>query len=159
MKISTGLLLLMLLLGTAYSQAQDKVMSMVDARAAGISFNNLDERYLTAYPRGKQDTSAFPGMRDSVLQTYRAMLGEMTAYLNSKRFEWGKPKRTFLRIYFDEEGSMDYFFYRFRDLEEKEEKKMKKLVGKFFKDYTFPMEAEGPFFVLAPAILRDTAKK
>ena len=139
--------------------AQESVMSFQAAKDAGISFNKLDESYLTAYPRGKQDTSAFPDMRDSLMQTYNTMLADMTAYFNDKRFEWGEPKRTFLRLYFNEEGELDYFFYRFQDLSEREEKRMKKLVEKFYKKYTFPMEAKVPFYIFGPAILKDTAKE
>ncbi|NBC09651.1 MAG: hypothetical protein GVY26_20860 [Bacteroidetes bacterium] len=139
--------------------AQKAVMSFQAAKEAGFSFNELDQSYLSAYRRGKQDTCAFPGMQDSLMQTYKTMLTDMTAYFNDKRFEWGEPKRTFLRLYFNEKGELDYFFYRFQDLDEREEKRMKKLAGKFYKNYTFPMEAEMPFFIFGPAILKDTATK
>lgn len=156
----SNLLIIVLLVGASQlGLAQKGIMSFKEAATADISFNKLDESYLTAYPRGKQDTSAFPGMQDSLMQTYSDMLTDMTVYLNSKRFKWEAPKRTFLRLYFNEKGELDYFFYRFQDLDDREEKRMKKLVGKFYKDYTFPMEAEMPFYIFGPAILKDTAEK
>jgi hypothetical protein len=151
--------ILILAFTSQVGSAQKAVMSFQAAKEAGFSFNELDQSYLSAYRRGKQDTCAFPGMQDSLMQTYNTMLTDMSAYFNDKRFEWGESKRTFLRLYFNKKGELDYFFYRFQDLDEREEKRMKKLVGKFYKNYTFPMEAEVPFFIFGPAILKDTDAK
>ncbi len=142
----------------SFAQAQE-VMSFTEAKAAGYDFNEMGEKYLTAYTRGKLDTCAFPGMRDSLMQTYQVMLDELTLYLNDKRFEWGKANRGFFRLYFNEDAELEYFFYNLRGLEEKQEEKMKKLVEKFYEDYRFPMKAEMPFYIFGPAKLIDTAKK
>jgi hypothetical protein len=150
---------------TVFSQTQ--VMSFEAARSADISFTELDGQYKSAYARGKRNRGnqgevAFPDMRDSLLQTYEQMITDLSLHLSDKGFKWGEPKRTFLRLYFNPAGELDYFFYQFREpLSEKKTEELEKQVEKFYKKYVFPMQAEPPvsFFIFGPAIMKDMAEK
>lgn len=164
MKRSSLFTLLLLLAASTVGFSQAEVMSFEAAKTADISFTELDGQYKSAYARGKRNKgeSAFPEMRDSLMQAYEQMLTELSLYLGEKRFEWGGSKRAFLRLYFNPEGELDYFFYQFREpLNGEKSEDLEKLVEKFSKKYVFPMQAEPPtpFFIFGPAIMKDVAAK
>lgn len=136
---------------THHSLGQQLGIPFRDAEQHGIIVKNLESIYKSAV---HVDTSLAvfktDDERDTLLQEYKRLLLDFGKFLGKNNFEWDKPTRCFNRIYFNYDGTIDYFLFNFlgtteaKPTEEKQ-KEFQRLLNLFIKDYKFPVTAEIKF--------------
>ncbi|MBI3501608.1 MAG: hypothetical protein HY063_07425 [Bacteroidetes bacterium] len=87
---------------------------------------------------------------------YIQLLQGFGKFLSTNNFTWDKPTRCFNRIYFNSDGTIDYFLFNFlgktaedKPSEEKQ-KEFQRLLNLFIKDYKFPLTAKIKFAQCSP---------
>ncbi len=138
---------------------QQRAMTFQEAEDLGIQISYLDSIYKSAV---NVDTSraVFQSMHEQQMvgRAYFNLLQSLGQYLNTNNFYWEKPTRCFNRIYFNADGTIDYFLYNFtgKSLEEVPSDSLqiafKQLLNEFIKSYQFEMKATTKFSQCAPAI-------
>mgnify|MGYP006955599171 FL=1 len=148
-------ILLLLLSFSFVSQAQ-QAMSFTQATDQGINLQELDSTYKSGI-HSDASKAVFAGQQDEYIQAYYSMLHELSTYLNQNEFKWGGQTRCFNRIYFAEDGSIDYFLYNFKEGEIAEDRltQFSTLLGQFIKDYKFALSKDVKFAQCSPVNYRD----
>ncbi len=134
-----------------------KALSFSEAKDSNVSIEHLDSVYKSAV---NVDTalSVFKHRENEVGESYFEMLQKLGKFLKSHEFVWEKPTKGFNRIYFNKDGSIDYFIYSFRpdQITLEQEKQFEQLLSEFIKDYRFPMTAEVGFAQCSPVTYRPS---
>jgi hypothetical protein len=131
-------------------------MTFQEAEKNGISIQKLDSLYTSAV---HSDTSKAvfktEKEQEELYQAYVKLLQDFGQFLNDNNFHWEKPTKCFNRIYFDPNGSIDYFLFNF--LGKTEEKpteniqiEFARLLNAFISDYYFSLTAPEPFAQCSP---------
>lgn len=135
---------------------QNLGLTFQEAEAKGISISKLDSLYQSAV---HVDTSQAVFKTDSELQamqqSYIKLLQDLGDFLSENDFHWKEPTRCFNRIYFDSDGTIDYFLFNFlgkpEDIPSAErQKEFERLLNTFIEDYQFPLSAEKKFAQCSP---------
>lgn len=134
-------------LGLTFSEAQEQ----------GIRISQLDSIYKNAL---HSDTSLAVFKTDEkqklMREAYIKLLQDFGIFLNENNFRWEKPTRCFNRIYFNSDGTIDYFLFNFlsktaeEKLSEEKQNEFKHLLNRFIQDYTFSLTAETKFAQCSP---------
>lgn len=126
-----------------------------DAEKTGVTIKHLDSTYKSAMHVDKK-LAAFAGKEDQVQKNYIKMLQSLGMFLDSKKFKWDKTTHCFNRIYFREDGHIDYFLYNFRgEITAEKEAEFKQLLNEFIKTYQFPMHNKVKFAQCSPVTYQD----
>jgi hypothetical protein len=144
-------LALMMLITIHLSYGQHIALSFQDAEKQGISVKHLDSIYKnavnsdTALAIFKTDTE-----QEKLQQSYTKLLKDLGNYLAKNNFKWEKKTPCFNKVYFNNDGSIDYFLYIFRgnaedNPTEAKQKEFQRLLMLFIKDYKFSMTANRKF--------------
>jgi hypothetical protein len=156
MSLSASFLLVLLLEGFG----QPIGMSFQEAKNLGISFTQLDSLYKSAI---HTDTSLAVfktyEQQDELQKAYFQILKDLGKFLNINGLKWEKPTRCFNRIYFKEDGSIDYFFYNFLgNAEDKPSQEVqeffKKILQEFIQNYKFALKADVKFVQCGPSFYK-----
>lgn len=130
-------------------------LSVDDAEEQGINVETLDSIYLAGIGADTVLT-AFKGQENDYIKAYYALIHELGTYLNNNNFRWGGATRCFNRIYFQANGSIDYYLYRFDDpLSEQREEEFRRLLGAFIEGYQFSLQSSQNFSQCSPVNYRD----
>jgi hypothetical protein len=132
-------------------------LSFREAEQKGISTKNLDSINEAAFD---EDTSKGVFKTDEeqedLQNAYTKLLQDFGKFLYTNNFYWAKPTRCFNRIYFNSDGTIDYFLYNFlgkteedKPSEEKQ-KEFQKLLNQFIADYKFSLTAKVKFAQCSP---------
>ena len=123
----------------------------------GVSVKHLDSIYKSAV---HVDTSlaVFKTEKEQEMMynAYVQLLQEFGKTLTANDFRWDKPTRCFNRIYFNKNGTIDYFLFNFigKTAEDKpsEEKQIEfqKLLNIFIAGYRFPLTSKVKFAQCSP---------
>lgn len=138
--------------------AQQLGLTFQEAEMKGIRISYLDSIYKSAVHR---DTSLAVFKTDkeqeSMSKAYIELLQNFGKFLVDNSFKWDHPARCFNRIYFNTEGTIDYFLFNFlgKTKEEKpsesKQAEFKRLLNLFIKDYKLPLTAKTKFAQCSPA--------
>lgn len=151
-KIFTYILFLLI----SHAGLSQKVMTFSDAEKNGIRISNLDSIYLSAV-HSDSTKSVFHRNQEEFIQSYQKMLQELGTFLKQNNFKWGKQTRCFNRIYFNKNGKVDYFVYKFSqgELTEEKEKQFQDLLLQFLQSYSFPLKSSSGFAQCSPVRYND----
>lgn len=150
---------LLILTSTLFSMiaSAQEVMSINEADTTGIDIAALDSIYKSGI-HSDPSKAVFAKEQDEYIQAYYGMLHELSTYLNQNDFKWGGQVRCFNRIYFAEDGSIDYFLYKFHDgvITSNQESKFNELLTKFLRTYKFSLTKNVKFAQCSPVNYRDS---
>jgi len=143
----------MLLIFTAKAQL---AMSLSMANQQGISTATLDGMYKSGV-HSNPDSAVFNESQNEYIKAYYSMLQDINSYLNTNSFRWGGSTRCYNRIYFKEDGTIEYFIYDFEDgdISTERQDEFDQLLNEFIVDYKFPLSKDLKFSQCSPANYRD----
>lgn len=120
-------------------------MTFDEAKEKGLDMSNLDDEYGS----GIHSDKALAVFKDEALYmtAYKEFYKALGRHLKENGFFWDKPAKAFNRIYFDKDGSIDYFIYNFPPEELSSDKitQFGELLQTFVRDHRFPLSAEEKF--------------
>ena len=151
-------LILCIFLAVTTSSFAQVALTVKRAETIGISARHLDSLYKSAI-HSDVSLAVFKSQEEQaeLLKAYTSLIQDLAAFLKSNNFQWQKPTRCFNRIYFNQEGAIDYFLYNFPaiELEAEKEKEFDRLLNLFIKDYRFPLKANEKFAQCSPIKYTD----
>ncbi len=122
-------------------------MTVLEAEEKGIYFDSLNVTYKSAVSTDTTN-SVFKNESDMVksIQEYQNMLDEFGKYLSEHNFNWPFATSCFQKVYFNEDGHIDYYLFNFLgeppyEVSAEQELKFKKLLNEFIKGYKFSIKA------------------
>lgn len=131
-------------------------LTFQNAEKQGISIKHLDSVYTSAV---HTDTSLAvfktESAQEAMQQAYIKLLQDFGKFLSENNFKWEKPTRCFNRIYFNADGTIDYFLFNFLGKPEDKpaeniEKEFQRLLNVFISDYKFSLTAKTKFAQCSP---------
>ena len=130
-----------------------------DAVNQGIRISELDSIYKSAIHTDPK-LAVFTD-QEAVSKAYVQLLTDLGKFLASKNFEWERTVSGFNRVYFDKDGSIDYFVYSFRGdvLSPYQVSQFDQLLNEFIKNYRFPLQADVKFAQCSPVTYTPKEKK
>jgi hypothetical protein len=136
--------------------AAQVAISFSAAEAKGIRVSHLDSVYRSAV-HADTAKAVFAGREDEVAQAYVQLLQSLGAYLKANQFTWGKPTKSFNRIYFRADGTIDYYLYKFRagEIEAVHEAEFQRLLAEFVKTHKIELHGRLPFAQCSPVTYQD----
>ena len=135
--------------------AQNKSMTFDEAKRL-----NLYEALDSLYKGGLDSDSTRAIFKDqkAYIQAYQGFLRNFAKFLKLNNFVWAKPSvRCFNKIYFAQNGSVDYFLYNFKDgeISPEQAKSFAELVEQFIKTEQFGLQANVKFAQCSPVKYSD----
>jgi hypothetical protein len=152
----TNLMITILLTTCLQTFGQHLGLTFQNAEKQGISIQHLDSIYTSAV---HSDTSlaVFKTEKEheALQQAYFKLLQDLGEFLSKNNFKWEKPTRCFNRIYFNSDGTIDYFLFNFLGKTEDKptensEKEFQRLLNIFISDYKFSLNAITKFAQCSP---------
>lgn len=131
-------------------------MTFQDAEKQGITIPHLDSVYKSAvHVDTAKAVFKTEKQQEGVQEKYMKLLQDFGKFLTKNKFTWEKPTRCFNRIYFNSDGTIDYFLYNFLGkpadkLSDEKEKEFTRLLNSFIKDYKFGITANEKFAQCSP---------
>ncbi len=121
------------------------------AEQQGISISRLDDQYMAAV-HSDPSKAAFAEREQEVVNAYRSLLTDLNLFLLRNNFGWAVDTRCFNRIYFNANGTIDYFLFQFAPgaIAPAKERQFERLVTAFIRDYQFPLTHALPFAQCSP---------
>lgn len=146
-------LLMILFILTSPVEALQMAMSFSEAEAADISIEEIDSRYSDAIHVNPR-LAVFSDNQSEFIRQYREFIQNLALYLNENEFFWDEPKRVFNRIYFSEDGSVEYFFYNdnHTGFNSTEIRNFNRLVSEFIQNNRLNIKAESAFAQCSPVV-------
>lgn len=158
-------ILTVLLIASFQSIGQHLAITFQEAQKQGVIIKQLDSIYQSALDI---DTTkaVFKTelMQDSMQNEYIKLLQNFGNHLSKNNFIWTKPTRCFNRIYFNTDGTIDYFLFNFlgnsedKPSKEKQEK-FQKLLNIFITDYKIGITAPRKFAQCSPTTYMPQVSK
>jgi len=129
--------------GSAYAQ---HVAPFAQGEKEGIDMGALEASYPPALSSGK-DRGVFDGNSDAFIEAYHDMLREFGTYLRKNGFEWPAPTKEIHRIYFNENGGVDYFHFQLKgnNCSAMRKEQYRSMLDKFVAQYRFPLPVDTKF--------------
>jgi len=124
-----------------------KGLTIQEAEKMGIFFDSLNVVYKSAV---SVDTSNAVFKTEPDIEkahiAYQNLLEEFSKFLTKKNFKWPFATSCFQKIYFSEDGKIDYFLFNFLGeppykVTADQEMKFKSLLNIFIKVYKYPITA------------------
>ena len=147
-----NLLISAILFGIAFnSSGQQLGTSIQDAEKQGITIQHLDGIYKNAVgddpSRSVFKTEA---EKNAMQDAYSKLIIDLSEFLSMHHFVWENPVKCCSKIYFNSNGTIDYFLYDFPDLPEKKlpagkDGEFNSLIKAFIKDYKFAIDIKEKF--------------
>lgn len=131
-------------------------LTFQDAEKQGISIKHLDSLYRSAV---HADTSLAvfktEKEQEALQQAYGKLLQDFGKFLSENNFKWEKPTKCFNRIYFNSDGTIDYFLFNFLGKAEDKPseyivKEFQRLLNAFIADYQFSVTSKSKFAQCSP---------
>ena len=123
--------------------------SFDEAKIKGISIKELDSIYQSAF--NAADTSRSVFKEEEVLnkfqEEYVKMLRSFGTFLSENDFKWETSTKGFNRIYFNADGSIDYFLFRINEENFPEERlnEFQRILNLFIQEYKLDITAPKKF--------------
>lgn len=130
-----------------------KAMTFADAEQKLENYHKLDEEYKSAV-HSEVELAVFKSDEEqrTHIESYQLFLQGLGKHLKSNGFEWETSTKCFNRIYFDKDGSIDYFLFHFIEENVPDEKaeQFRDLLEKYISDYRYPVTASVKFAQCGP---------
>ncbi len=155
-------LLLALSLFTLEMAGQPLAISRQEADSHGIKVTVLDSLYLSAvHVDSTQAVFKTEAQQEMLQNQYIQLLQDLGNYLAKNNFKWERPTGCFNRIYFNQNGGIDYYIFSFRGKSEEkpspeQELEFTRLVNLFIQDYKIGMTADQKFAQCSPTTFMPT---
>jgi len=133
-------------------QAQPTVLSLDEAKSSGIDISQLDEQYPAATSFNPKE-GVFRDDQSEFLIEYQKLLRKIGIDLYRAGIEWGENTMFVHRIYFSEDGSVDYFLFG-TSSEEIDNDIIRDYLIELSREYSFPIESDTKFRQCATAPMR-----
>ncbi len=151
MKISLSILTV-LLFTSLTSFSQHVSMSIQQVREKNIKIEDIEKNYKNAIDTPPAE-SVFKA--EELQPAYQKLLQDFNTFLSKNNFKWEKKTKCFQRIYFNNDGTIDYFIYNFLGKPEDQPSAEKqaefgKLLNQFVQDYKFALSAKVKFTQCSP---------
>ena len=148
--------LMLFALALAAANAQ-RAMTFQAAEEAGVEMKDFNTNYPSPLDSDSASLAIFGVDQDQNIKYYQEYLGEFSQYLAEKGFKWERPRWCFNKIYFNEEGKVDYFLYNFRPGEITDEMAIdfQKHLKEFVKESEFPAKPNSAFSQCSPVSYVD----
>lgn len=135
--------------------AQHKALTIQDANNQGLSISHLDSVYKSAvHVDSSQAVFKTEEEQQAMFESYSKLLQDFGKFLTANNFKWEKPTRSFNRIYFNSDGTIDYFLYNFQtttdQLSQEKQTEFNRLLNLFIKDYKISLTAKTKFAQCSP---------
>ena|ERR1700761_3448224 len=147
-----------LLFLTVAANAQQRANTFEKAAKNNLTVKQLDKQYANALD-ADSNKAAFRNTADQkkFIGAYTAMLTDLNTYLHKHDFKWEQPTRIVHRIYFEPDGTVDYYLLNLSDTKMNSNKKEKliSLLNQFIAGYKLKTTADKKFAQCGPAIYQD----
>jgi hypothetical protein len=139
--------------------AQHLATTIEDGEKNGLSISQLDSVYKSAVHADTSQAVFKTEAEQQVMhESYVKLLQDFGKFLTTNNFEWKKPTRGFNKIYFNSDGTIDYFLYSFQNKNVKPEDQLsiekqvefKRVLNLFIKDYRISITAKTKFAQCSP---------
>ena len=139
-----------------------------EAKNKGISIEHLDSLYKSAV---NVDSALavfkIETEQQKMYESYVKLLQDFGKFLINNNFNWEKPTKCFNRIYFNSDGTIDYFLYNFQinnvkpedQISQEKQAEFDRLLNLFIKDYKIPLTANTKFAECSPVTYRPKKTK
>lgn len=152
---TTACIIALLLFSISQVSAQ-RALPFEVAEKEGLTTKHLDSLY-----QGAVDVDTTKAVfkteeaEDQWLKAYQKMLVDFGDFLYNHQYKWKKSTRIFNKIYFNRDGSIDYFLYHFSGEpsdrpSEEEQVVYGKLLQEFIQTYRVPVSAPVCFTQCGP---------
>jgi hypothetical protein len=163
MKTIRTTILFILIYGVSFNTfSQHLGLTFDEAKEQGIVIAELDSTYQSA---SHSDTSLAvfktEEEREAWSNEYINFLKSFGKFLSENDFLWDNPTRCFNRIYFNSDGAIDYFLFRFieeNSISEEREKEFHRLLNLFIQDYKLSITASVKYVQCGPVTYRPKEK-
>ena len=151
--------LFFLLMVCTYIFGQHIGLSFKEAEQRNIKIEHLDSLYKSAVHSDTLLAVFKTELEQGKLQqAYIKMLQDFGKFLAENNFKWEKPTKCFQRIYFNPNGTVDYFLYNFLNknvkpedqLPQEKQVEFDRLLNKFIQTYQFSVKANVKFAQCSP---------
>lgn len=149
-----------ILLATCFQTfGQHLGLTFEDAKKQAISIQHLDSVYKSAiHVDSSQAVFKTEKEQEAMSQAYVKLLQDFGKFLTANNFKWDKPTKCFNRIYFNSDGTIDYFLYNFTTknvkpedlLSTEKQAEFNRLLNLFIKDYKISLTAKIKFAQCSP---------
>jgi hypothetical protein len=155
--IKITVILVALIAQTLCGFCQKKGMSFSEAANNGFTLQHLDSIYLSGLHVDSLKAAFSSNLYDTVHKSYTYTLKQLSRYLSSKGFKWGKKTQCFNKLYFSSTGEIDYFLFNFTpgQIEKGKETEFESLLNEFIKTYKFPLSAKKSFSLCSSVMYDD----
>lgn len=131
-------------------------MTFQESVKQGTTTQHLDSIYKSAaHVDTSQAVFKTEAEQQALGEAYIKLLQDFGMFLTAHSFVWDKPTKCFNRIYFNSDGTIDYFLYNFLakaedKLSDERQMEFNELLNKFIEDYKFTMTAKVKFAQCSP---------
>lgn len=152
MIIKTYLLGMILIVAAIQTFSQHLALTINDAGKKGMSVEHLDSTYKSAvHVDTSQSVFKTESEQSAMFDAYSKLLQDFGKFLTENNFKWESPTRGFNRIYFNKDGSIDYFLYNFSsDISQEKQTEFNRLLNLFIKNYKISLTAKENFAQCSP---------
>lgn len=121
-----------------------KVINLRDIDDALEKISKMDESYANA---GHADTSLALFDIETLIPAWRQILTDLNRHLKEEGLVWEGPLRVWQRMYFAEDGTMEYILYNIRDdtLDEEDQALFHSALESFVQVAQFELQANKKF--------------
>ncbi|GAB2694887.1 hypothetical protein GCM10027037_18060 [Mucilaginibacter koreensis] len=134
-----------------------RAITFQDAEKEGLTVQKLDRVYANALDVDSAK-SVFRGAGTKAFYSaYVALLQDVARYMKANNFTWGKPTRIVHRIYFEPDGTIDYYLLNLQPtgMAAETQAQFITLLNQFVKTYKLKITAGKKFAQCGPAIYQD----
>lgn len=149
-----------LLVACLHTFGQHFGLTFQDANKQGLTVQHLDSIYKSAvHVDTSQAVFKTEAEQNAMFESYVKLLQDFGKFLTANNFNWEKPTQCFNRIYFNSDGTIDYFLYNFttkniniEDQPSREKQtEFNRLLNLFIMDYKIALTAKTKFAQCSPA--------
>lgn len=144
---------------TVLVNGQHFALTFQEAEKQSIGYAHLDSIYKSAV-HADTALAVFKTEKeqDEMGKAYVRLLKDFGKFLSKNKFEWDRVSKCFNRIYFNTDGSIDYFLYDFLyknvkpedQLSQDKQMEFNRLLNLFIQDYKISLTAETKFAQCSP---------
>lgn len=135
---------------------QGQGLKFQELESNGISLKDLDISYRPAiHPNSSLAVFKTEAEQAIMIEAYTKLSQDLSKFLSENNFDWEKTTRFFNRVYFKEDGTIDYFVYNFLGNEEdiptdEKGKEYQRLLNLFIADYQMAITSNEKFSQCSP---------